>query len=59
MRDGELFLNWDPRVRDKWLGNNIAMGIETGRRNWERVESQVEDGSARFSRKPDSLWNAL
>lgn len=57
VRDGELFLNWDPGVRDKWMRNNLDNGIEIGRRNWERVELQVEDGDARFSRKPDSLWN--
>ena len=57
MHDGELFLNWSDGVRGTWLRNNLDNGIEIGRRNWERVELQVEDGDARFSRKPDSLWN--
>lgn len=58
VRDGELFLNWDEGVREKWM-RDVDRGIETGRRNWQSVEMQVEDGSARFSRKPDSPWNDL
>jgi YHS domain-containing protein len=56
VRDGALFLNWDEGVREKWM-RNVDAGIATGHRNWERVELQILDGNARFSRKPDSPWN--
>ncbi len=58
VRDGELFLNWDEGVRDRWM-RNVDAGIATGHRNWERVELQILDGNARYSRKPDSPWNAV
>lgn len=55
VQDGQLFLNWSPGVRDRWLDDDDA--IATGRGNWPHVEAAILDGTVRYSRKPDSPWN--
>lgn len=53
--DDKLYLNWDEQVRSQWT-SDMDSRIESGVHNWRTVAGQVIDGSAAFSRKPNSLW---
>ena len=53
--DDKLYLNWDERVKGQWT-SDMRSRITRGADNWKTVQAQVADGSAAFSRKPDSPW---
>lgn len=53
--DDKLYLNWDEKVKRQWT-SGMGWRITRGDVHWQTVEGQVADGTATFSRKPDSLW---
>lgn len=53
--DDKLYLNWDEQVRRQWT-SGMGWRITRGAHHWETVQTEVADGSATFSRKPDSPW---
>ncbi|MBC6439786.1 MAG: YHS domain-containing protein [Rhodospirillales bacterium] len=57
VRDGMLYLNWNERVRNGWLRNNVDNDIKVGERNWGIVSEDILAGHASYSRKSDSPWN--
>ena len=59
VHEGQLFLNWDERVRERWTGNGIEDGVRVGHENWAEVQRQIREGTARYSRQAGSPWNNL
>ena len=56
--DDKLYLNWDEQVRRQWT-SGMGWRITRGAHHWETVQTQVAEGTATFSRKPDSPWHGV
>ena len=56
--DDKLYLNWDEQVQRQWTSGMDAR-ITRGAHHWETVQVEVADGTATFSRKPDSPWHGV
>lgn len=59
VHENQLFLNWNAKIRKKWVNSGIEEGVAVGRENWVEVEQQILDGDAEYSRKGNSPWNGL